>query len=36
MSRLVDNVLHDLALLDDTLDLSDKEGADTHCFVLAP
>ena len=28
-------LLHNLALLDDTLDFGDKEGADTHCTVLA-
>lgn len=28
-------LLHNLALLDDTLDFGNKEGADTHCTVLA-
>ena len=28
-------LLHNLTLLDDTLDLSNKERADTHCTLLA-
>lgn len=30
-----DRILHNLALLDDTLDLGNKQGADTHCTILA-
>ena len=30
-----EQLLHNLALLDDTLDLGNKQGADTHCTILA-